>query len=374
MDIHGRIPTQFFICDPGTFRDINQHAVANAVMQNHVLGQQKSRDSLNLRLISDPVPECLTQSFTGSGNTPVLGSPELNLLKLESPELERLIMAQHGENSIHPLAHKDESAPSLMAQLEMNSNRNLKAISPLISNDDYQFITETNQALDSIIPKSHCNETLQHSSTDSFVLRMESLLEPLQQVPGNHESTQNLIPRKKELEQSMIDAKHSVQRKRMKNYRMNHTLGSGDLFRTKKEQLDMEYEKIVKSDGLFEGSSQLSYDINQPTMVANPYAHNALEKDTTSGLAMLPVPAIDLEVQEIVKRERKKLKNRVAASKCRKKKLEREAQLEVRVQHLKEKNIELNALANALRQQAGELKQRIMEHVNSGCPGRLLRY
>ena len=82
---------------------------------------------------------------------------------------------------------------------------------------------------------------------------------------------------------------------------------------------------------------------------------------------VLPLPPIDLELQEIVKRERKKQKNRVAASKCRKKKLEREAQLEVRVQQLKDKNIELNAVANALRQQVSELKQRVLEHVAYGC-------
>ena len=76
---------------------------------------------------------------------------------------------------------------------------------------------------------------------------------------------------------------------------------------------------------------------------------------------------IDLELQELVKRERKKLRNRVASSKCRKRKLEREARLEMRVKDLKEKNIELGAVANALKQQVCDLKQRVMDHVNEGC-------
>lgn len=76
---------------------------------------------------------------------------------------------------------------------------------------------------------------------------------------------------------------------------------------------------------------------------------------------------IDLEVQEVVKRERKKQRNRVASSKCRKRKLEREARLEVRVKDLKERNIELNAVANALKQQVCDLKQRVMDHVSEGC-------
>lgn len=77
---------------------------------------------------------------------------------------------------------------------------------------------------------------------------------------------------------------------------------------------------------------------------------------------------IDLEMQEMVKRERKKQRNRVASSKCRKRKLEKEAVLETTVKDLKAKNIELSALANALKQQICDLKQRVMDHVSEGCP------
>lgn len=82
---------------------------------------------------------------------------------------------------------------------------------------------------------------------------------------------------------------------------------------------------------------------------------------------IFPLPPIDLQVQEIVKRERKKQKNRVAASKCRKKKLEREANLEVRVQELRERNIELTSIASALKNQLNDLKQHVMEHIACGC-------
>ena len=77
---------------------------------------------------------------------------------------------------------------------------------------------------------------------------------------------------------------------------------------------------------------------------------------------------IDLEVQELVKRERKKQRNRVASSKCRKRKLEKEAVLEVTVKQLKARNVELAALENTLKQQICELKQRVMDHVSEGCP------
>ncbi|XP_066913491.1 probable serine/threonine-protein kinase mps1 [Clytia hemisphaerica] len=76
---------------------------------------------------------------------------------------------------------------------------------------------------------------------------------------------------------------------------------------------------------------------------------------------------VNLEIQDLIKRERKKLRNRVASSKCRKRKLEREGKLEDKVKILKEKNIELNAVANALKQQICDLKQRVMDHVSEGC-------
>ena len=85
------------------------------------------------------------------------------------------------------------------------------------------------------------------------------------------------------------------------------------------------------------------------------------QQDVRPTPQVFPLPPIDLHVQEIVKRERKKQKNRVAASKCRKKKLEREAQLEVKVQELKDRNIELTTLADVLKSQLNDLKQHVMD-------------
>lgn len=89
--------------------------------------------------------------------------------------------------------------------------------------------------------------------------------------------------------------------------------------------------------------------------------------DAYSSPHLLPLPPIDLHVQEIVKRERKKQKNRVAASKCRKKKLEREAQLEIKVEELRKRNRELATIANALKSQLTDLKQRVVQHIACGC-------
>ncbi|XP_078484631.1 transcription factor protein [Ciona intestinalis] len=80
-----------------------------------------------------------------------------------------------------------------------------------------------------------------------------------------------------------------------------------------------------------------------------------------------PVSPINMDHQELIKSERKRLRNRVAASKCRKRKLERISRLEDKVNNLKNQNLELTSSANLLRQQVAELKSKVMTHVNSGC-------
>lgn len=80
-----------------------------------------------------------------------------------------------------------------------------------------------------------------------------------------------------------------------------------------------------------------------------------------------PLSPIDMESQERIKAERKRMRNRIAASKCRKRKLERISRLEDKVKTLKTQNSELASTANMLREQVAQLKQKVMNHVNSGC-------
>jgi len=80
---------------------------------------------------------------------------------------------------------------------------------------------------------------------------------------------------------------------------------------------------------------------------------------------------IDMEEQEKIKLERKRLRNRLAASKCRKRKLERISQLDERVAQLKSENVDLAAVVKKMKSSVALLKQEVMEHVESGCEIRL---
>ncbi|XP_054836531.1 transcription factor JunD [Eublepharis macularius] len=80
-----------------------------------------------------------------------------------------------------------------------------------------------------------------------------------------------------------------------------------------------------------------------------------------------PLSPIDMDTQERIKAERKRLRNRIAASKCRRRKLERISRLEEKVKSLKSQNTELASTASLLREQVAQLKQKVLSHVNSGC-------
>merc|ERR1719309_572988 len=80
---------------------------------------------------------------------------------------------------------------------------------------------------------------------------------------------------------------------------------------------------------------------------------------------------IDMESQEKIKLDRKRMRNRVAASKCRKRKLERISQLDDRVAALKNENSDLAAVVKKMKAGVALLKQEVIEHVNSGCEIRM---
>ncbi|XP_053711841.1 transcription factor JunB-like isoform X1 [Synchiropus splendidus] len=89
--------------------------------------------------------------------------------------------------------------------------------------------------------------------------------------------------------------------------------------------------------------------------------------DMLSSDSSPPMSPVDLENQERMKAERKRLRNRLAASKCRRRKLERIARLEDKVKLLKSDNAGLSNTATLLREQVAQLKQKVMTHVSSGC-------
>jgi len=79
------------------------------------------------------------------------------------------------------------------------------------------------------------------------------------------------------------------------------------------------------------------------------------------------LPTVDMDANELMKVERKRARNRVAASKCRMRKLERIAVLDNQANALRNENDQLAKLAEKLRSQVYSLRQELRWHLNNGC-------
>lgn len=79
------------------------------------------------------------------------------------------------------------------------------------------------------------------------------------------------------------------------------------------------------------------------------------------------VSPIDMNDQEAIKLARKRQRNRIAASKCRKRKLEKIAKLEEKVKLIRGENSELSSAITRLKEHVVSLRQDLMDHVKCGC-------
>jgi len=225
----------------------------------------------------------------------LLGSPDLNLLKLASPELERMIISQNG------------------------------------------LVTTTPTPTQFLFPKGVTDE--QQDFARGFV----DALAELHKTQGTTQELTILEPSKPIYQQTTADSSTVVTSARPievapVSYPQTSTLEYTDLH------------------SVMPGTMQLVKE----------------EPQTVPCLANSPAPAmslqpINMETQEVFKVERKRARNRVAARKCRTRKLERISRLEDRVDELKGQNSDLSQTATQLREQVCALKKQIMTHVNSGC-------
>ncbi|XP_021915872.1 transcription factor AP-1 [Zootermopsis nevadensis] len=228
---------------------------------------------------------------------PVLSSPDLNMLKLGSPELEKLIIAQqNGLVTTTPTPTQILFPRTVTEEQEMYARGFVDALNEL-----------------------HTSDSSQMSSTGG--------LQPVD-VPVTSS---------------------------------NNIAGVGVTYTT----LEPHGQVVISQANSFPPISSAGYGI-----LSSP-APAIMVKDEPQTVPSLgstpPLSPINMECQEKIKLERKRQRNRIAASKCRRRKLERISRLEDKVKLLKGENTELGSVVHKLKEQVCQLKEQVMDHVHSGC-------
>lgn len=346
-----------------------------------------SREDLTLDFGDDILPPCFN-SFLHDRDNMILDSPKLDLLKLEPCRQRQIVYEKYefGETEIHGNLTDEFSNENIIKE-EGYEARRCKftqdiMISPIISSQDLQFINETDNRFKSILPNTR------DISIDADEMQLEgkyfqedqSFSRKEDVSISNNNNNLKLDARKNVFFSEFASSTARCSDENQFSSKDSSPSGIASFTWNDNDSNNRHYSK--KNDSMRRKKSKLDFTRNRQLYMEERvkdfskqnerYFKQALtllekEEDLCS-TNPLDQPYVDLQMQEAIKRERKKLKNRLAASKCRRKKLEREAQLEVRVSQLQKRKEDLLLMTQSLRNQVTNLKQEAIEHINAGCP------
>lgn len=285
----------------------------------------------------------------------MLNSPDLNMLKLSSPELEKMLINQNGTvgttptptQFIYPKYVTDEQEAYargfVEALAELHSSPNVSNSAPVHGNAaaNGRPVASTYSTLMPISSQatysSACNMPVMppQNTINSSISRRHPPFAPSGLVAGNP------IPHQHLLSQQAIPSASAY-----------------GTVQVKSEPSTSAYSDHQVPHSPSGASSR---------MTDSPSAMSDSAYDHVENVNRLDSIPVDLEEQEKIKLERKRARNRIAARKCRTRKLERIGRLEEKVADLKGRNSELAQTAASLNEQVMQLKQQIMEHMKSGC-------
>lgn len=279
----------------------------------------------------------MTLDFNGSSSTKakktaaLLQSPDLHMLKLASPELEKMIIQANGNVTTTPTPTQFIFPKFVTEEQEAYARGFVDALAQLQSKETSHLTLQPSEA-----------KAVITTSADPAI--------------GQSYSVSNLSDRA-----SLPEVTQSLQQ-----VSATTTLPNGVILSTAGASLPVSTAAGLVSHAHSKPAVIPSHqsaplvDIRLPKLEEPPQTVPCLNSSP-------PLSPINMESQERIKLERKRARNRLAAQKCRTRKLERISRLEDRVADLKGQNSDLSATASSLREQVIKLKQQIVEHVSSGC-------
>ena len=268
----------------------------------------------------DRLKKNMKLDFNSAGNKKtklsLLQSPDLNLLKLASPELEKMIIQANGMVTTTPTPTQFIFPKHVTDEQEAYARGFVDALAELHDStlpqqqQQQQPAIKQTKVTSSSVPLSQCVTKFITSSSNgpmtyATVPTVSQVLTTTTSLPGGLHNLPTSVPKSVE--------------------HLNTT------FNLPKFQVKEEPQCV-------------------PSLDCTP-----------------PLSPINMDTQEVIKLERKRARNRVAARKCRTRKLERISRLEDKVADLKGQNTDLSTTATNLRDQVCKLKKQIIDHVNSGC-------
>lgn len=278
----------------------------------------------------------------------MLSSPDLKKLQLPTPELDRMVanagqFGYGGSQAVQPppyQGHRDEHSVQGPSMSHPAPNAAMESEDTVTAS----FI----EALRKI-----------HEEND-FKSEVFSLPPNTQRSLPNY-TDQYSKPQQSECSQAWNNfAAPSV------SYAYNPIIQSSSNYQMANQQAYIHQDQIPQYDmGDVKPSNLMENLIPDPSQIDKL---NLTTAEKLNIYSQIPIHEVaDPELQERLKSERKKMRNRIAASKCRKRKLQKEAELEDKVKILKKKNGDLSSTVMDLRREVMLLKEKIMKHANSGC-------
>ena len=344
-------------------------------------GQRCSQKKARQALLS----ACLPSTGNGGGksinqlfSSPLLGgtslwtptgfvqleSPDLNKCQLPTPELERFIL---NNTSIHFTPTPSLANPQFAFELALERMKRKD---------------EANKAAVAAVAAAAATVTSSSSSAGSPMLQFSNILNNSSNAAAA--AVSNTSPTEESLLSQLIDKTplDSVELQLKINQLLQRTAAVSALM--DEQQVVSTVPQNSNSDSSRPPSNasssfyNMNFGVNGDSCDGNSNGGTSMNSGRNSsaagntssnklGKSHSQMSTIDLEDQERLKLERKRMRNRIAASKCRKRKLERISKLEEKVKQLKGENSDLSSVIFQLREHVCQLKAEVMEHVKSGC-------
>lgn len=313
------------------------------------LGGQRMANSIlltpndyNKLLLSTPELDDKLRGYTIISNT----TPTV---QLQTPDIINAITAQPATN----IAFAVDGQPS----------PGIKVIEELLNAQQQQITTDgTGQQYIVVPPEAH------------------QLLQQLSNVTGNEQIMQLTQALRKAITATTPTSadvqNHTQVQETILNYLSNHVSPQQqgqDLIarnRSMSSSMDTSINGNESSNSAISStvSSPLTSHIQHSTIMLNKVKDEPQHVPSLrSSNANSSIERISLEHNEVLKKEKKRERNRQAAQKCRTRKLTRIAELQKRVNDLQEKNKDLSDTATRLRTDISKLERQLQDHQAQGC-------